>query len=392
MASCLRPAKAVFNGVYVQTVLGLSDLLFMAIALPTILFAPDYLEPRGLPLGEFVATLLFAISGAMLLAAGRDIPILFLGLELLVLPGYLLVALLGVDGLSTEGAIKYFLLGSFSSAVAVRPWRSCSATPAPRTSSASASTGLGGQRLHAAADRAGPRPRADHDGRRLQDAAVPFHYWTPDAYRGSPTPVTGYLSTGPKVAAFSLVLPLFVNALGPLKNDWWPLIGVLAAITMTVGNLAARSAVDNIKRMLAYSTSRAHRLHHGRGLAVFGGVSDPAVAEAGVQAVLFYLTAYVHEPGRVRVAAAQRRPGVTSQISTFAGLGRRAPLLADAHPTLLSPSSASRPRPASGQGDEYRLGHRGWRLVHGPRGHYDDRDQRRRGLLLPMCRRDDVHA
>ena len=93
------------------------DLLFMAIALLTILFAPDYLEPRGLPMAEFTATLLFAISGAMLLAGAQDLLILFLGLELLVLPGYMLAGFAKRDGLSTEGAIKYFLLGSFSSAI-----------------------------------------------------------------------------------------------------------------------------------------------------------------------------------------------------------------------------------------------------------------------------------
>jgi NADH-quinone oxidoreductase subunit N len=158
-------------------------------------------------------------------------------------------------------------------------------------------------------------------------AAVPFHYWTPDAYQGSPTPVTGYLSVGPKVAAFALVLRLFVEALGPLADDWWVLMAILAAITMTVGNLAALGQ-DNIKRMLAYS-SIAHTGYIMVGLAVYGGSTNPDVQESAIQGVLFYLAAYsfMNLGAFACVAALQRRPGVTSQISTFAGLGRRAPLL-----------------------------------------------------------------
>jgi NADH-quinone oxidoreductase subunit N len=95
----------------------LMNVVLILIGLLTLLFAPDYLAPRKLPLAEFTATLLFAISGGMLIAGGQDLLILFLGLELLVLPGYLLAAFAKRDGLSTEGAIKYFLLGSFSSAI-----------------------------------------------------------------------------------------------------------------------------------------------------------------------------------------------------------------------------------------------------------------------------------
>ena len=120
------------------------DMLFLAIAFLTILFSPDYLRPRHYPLPEYVATLLFAISGAMLISAARDLLVLFLGLELLVLPGYMLVAYAKRDGLSTEGAIKYFLLGSFSAPSSCSAWPSPGATPArrawpawPRTSSRS---------------------------------------------------------------------------------------------------------------------------------------------------------------------------------------------------------------------------------------------------------------
>src|SRR5918992_3570353 len=110
--------RQAFDGAYtVDALTTFLDLLFVAIIALTIVFGPDYLVPRDLPLGEFAIVLIFAMSGAMLLAAGTDLLILFLGLELMVLPGYLLAAFHKSDGYSTEGAIKYFLLGSFSSAI-----------------------------------------------------------------------------------------------------------------------------------------------------------------------------------------------------------------------------------------------------------------------------------
>jgi len=320
--------QSVFGGSYIQDQLTVFlDLLFMAIALLTILFAPDYLEPRGLPMAEFTATLLFAISGAMLLAGAQDLLILFIGLELLVLPGYMLSGFAKRDGLSTEGAIKYFLLGSFSSAILLfglafvfgytgtTNIKGIADGLASFVNGATLPIGLAmGLALLVT-------------GAAFKIAAVPFHYWTPDAYQGSPTPVTGYLSVGPKVAAFALLLRLFVEALGPIRADWGLIIGVLAAITMTVGNLAALGQ-DNIKRMLAYS-SIAHTGYIMVGLTVFAEASDPQVQAAGIQAVLFYAVAYtfMNLGAFACVAALQRRPGVTSQISTFAGLGKRAPLL-----------------------------------------------------------------
>jgi NADH-quinone oxidoreductase subunit N len=153
-------------------------------------------------------------------------------------------------------------------------------------------------------------------------AAVPFHYWTPDAYQGSPTPVTAYLSVGPKVGAFAIALRLFVGALGPVKADWLPIVILLAAATMTLGNLIAITQ-DNVKRMLAYS-SIAHTGYMLVGLAAYAGGQS-----SGLTAVLFYGAAYtfMNMGAFAVIAALQRRPGVSSQISTFAGLGRRDPWL-----------------------------------------------------------------
>jgi NADH-quinone oxidoreductase subunit N len=151
---------------------------------------------------------------------------------------------------------------------------------------------------------------------------VPFHYWTPDAYQGSPTPVTGYLSVGPKVGAFALILRLFVEALGPLADVWLPVVIVLAAFTMTLGNLVALTQ-DNVKRMLGYS-SIAHTGYMLMGLAAFG-----AGQILGLEGLLFYTAAYafMNLGAFAVIAALQRRAGVTSQLETFAGLGRREPLL-----------------------------------------------------------------
>jgi NADH-quinone oxidoreductase subunit N len=322
----------VFNGAYVRDGLtSFLDLLVMSIALLTILFGPDYLRPRGLPTAEFAAMLLFAITGAMFIGGARDLLLLFLALELLVLPGYLLAGYAKRDGLSTEGAIKYFLLGSFSSAiflfglVFVFGYTGTTSIPAVAASITETVRGSG---VTAIAPGLLMGLALLTTGSAFKIAAVPFHYWTPDAYQGSPTPVTGYLSVGPKIAAFALILRLFVDALGPIKADWTPLVVILAGLTMTLGNLAALTQ-DNIKRMLAYS-SIAHTGYILVGLAAFGGAIAGSPAEqAGLSAVLFYAQAYtfMNLGAFACVAALQRRPGVTSQIATFAGLGIRAPLL-----------------------------------------------------------------
>ncbi len=320
----------VFGGAYVRdTMTATLDLLFLSIGLLSVLFGPDYLRPRGLPAAEFAAMLCFALTGAMLLSGAHDVIILFLALELMVLPGYMLAGYAKRDGLSTEGAIKYFLLGSFSSAIflfgLVLTFGFTGTTNISEIADV-LSSGLAG---------AGLAPgfvmglALLTTGAAFKIAAVPFHYWTPDAYQGSPTPVTGYLSVGPKVAAFALILRLFVEALGGVKEDWTPFIVFLAAATMTLGNLVALSQ-DNIKRMLAYS-SIAHTGYILVGLAAYGAapVGSPA-EQAGLQAVFFYSIAYafMNLGAFAVVAALQRRPGVTSQISSFSGLGRRAPILA----------------------------------------------------------------
>ena len=323
-----QAAKTAFGGSYtVDALTTFLDVLFVAIIALTIVFAPDYLLPRSLPVAEFAIVLVFAMTGAMLLAGSADLLLLFLGLELMVLPGYLLAGYHKTDSYSTEGAIKYFLLGSFSSAIflfgVAFVWGLTGTTRI---------TGDGGITAQLAAIVAGTAPLSAGlaiglafltTGVAFKIAAVPFHYWTPDAYQGSPTPITGYLSVGPKVGAFALILRLFVVALGPLSDWWLPVMIVLAATTMTLGNLVALTQ-DNVKRMLAYS-SIAHTGYMLVGLAAFAGGRIE-----GLQGLLYYGAAYafMNLGAFAVVAALQKRTGVTSQLDTFAGLFRREPLLA----------------------------------------------------------------
>jgi NADH-quinone oxidoreductase subunit N len=313
-----------FDGAYaVDPLTTFLDLLFVAIVALTIAFAPDYLEERDLPVAEFASVLVFAMAGAMVLAASTDLLVLFLGLELMVLPGYLLAGYHKQDGYSTEGAIKYFLLGSFSSAILLFGlafvWGITGTTRVEGVADA-----LGGV--------AEGQPLAPGlamglaflmTGVAFKIAAVPFHYWTPDAYQGSPTPVTGYLSVGPKVGAFALIIRLFAEALQPLDDTWLLVVIVLAATTMTLGNLVAVTQ-DNVKRMLAYS-SIAHTGYMLVGLAAYakGQVT-------GLEGLLYYGAAYafMNLGAFAVIAALQRRLGVTSGLSTFAGLIRREPVLA----------------------------------------------------------------
>jgi NADH-quinone oxidoreductase subunit N len=318
-------AATAFDGAYrVDALTTFLDLLFIAIIAFTIVFAPDYLEPRGLPLAEFTVVLLFAMTGTMLISASADLLVLFIGLELMVLPGYLLAGYHKSDGYSTEGAIKYFLLGSFSSAIFLFGlafvWGLTGTTRIDEVRDALSAIVNGSASLSPALALGLAFMTT---GVAFKIAAVPFHYWTPDAYQGSPTPVTGYLSVGPKIGAFALILRLFVEALGPLKADWLQVVIVLAVLTMTLGNLVALTQT-NVKRMLAYS-SIAHTGYMLVGLAAFA-----AGRIEGLQGLLYYGAAYsfMNLGAFAVIAALQKRSGVTSNLETFAGLGRREPWLA----------------------------------------------------------------
>ena len=217
------------------------------------MFGPDYLEPRGLPLAEFAIVLLFAMTGAMLIAGSADLLVLFIALELMVLPGYMLAGYHKTRRLLDRGRDQVLpprlvQLGDLPVRPRVHVGRH-GHDSIDGVSDALAAIVVGGRVRCRRAWSSGLAFMTT--GVAFKIAAVPFHYWTPDAYQGSPTPVTGYLSVGPKIGAFALILRLFVEALGPLRADWLQVVVVLAVLTMTLGNLVALTQ-DNVKRMLAY--------------------------------------------------------------------------------------------------------------------------------------------
>jgi NADH-quinone oxidoreductase subunit N len=321
----------VYDGFYVVDDL---SLFFkgatIVIGIFSALFAPAYLVSRRLPLGEFNAMLLFALIGMCVLASSSDLITLFIGLELMVMPGYLLTGFHKTDRYSNEGGLKYFLLGSFASAILLFgvAWiYGLTGT----TSIAGIARALEGQMSGALLVAVGFLTV----GGTFKIAAVPFHYWTPDAYQGAPTPITGYLSVGPKLGAFALLVRVFAEALAPLRADWLGIFLVLTVLTMTVGNVIALTQV-NVKRMLAYS-SIAHTGYIMAGLAAYAAAPTREVAQRGIESILFYVLGY----GVMNIAAfavvgmLQRDQTRFGGLNSFAGLASRAPARAAAMAILL---------------------------------------------------------
>jgi NADH-quinone oxidoreductase subunit N len=319
----------VFAGFYVvddmSVFLKLATLLIGVLA---ALFAPSYLVGRRLPLGEFNAILLFSLTGMFVLASSSDLITLFLGLELMVMPAYLLTGYHKTDRFSNEGGLKYFLLGSFASAILLFgiSW----------TYGLTGTTQLDGLGQALSASSAGLVAIGMLTvGATFKVAAVPFHYWTPDAYQGAPTPITGFLSVGPKLGAFALLVRLFVDGLGGIRGDWLVVMAILAVLTMTGGNIVALVQV-NVKRMLAYS-SIAHTGYVLAALAAYAAAPSGEVQQQAIEAVLFYLLGYgvMNLAAFAVVGMLQRDPGRYGGLAAFAGLAGRAPWLAAGMAVLL---------------------------------------------------------
>jgi len=302
----------------------------IVIGIISALFAPSYLMARRLPLGEFNMILVSALIGMCVLASSSDLITLFLGLELMVMPSYLLAGLHKTDRYSNEGGLKYFLLGSFASAILLFgiAWLyGLTGT----TSVAGIADALGGQMSRGLLVAIGFLTV----GATFKIAAVPFHYWTPDAYQGAPTPITGFLSVGPKLGAFALLIRLFAEALEPVRADWLGIFLVLTVLTMTIGNVVALTQV-NVKRMLAYS-SIAHTGYIMAGLAAFANAGDAEIRAQGVESVLFYVFGYavMNIAAFAVVGMLQRDTSRFGGLNSFAGLAGRAPVRAAAMAVLM---------------------------------------------------------
>ncbi len=288
----------------------------------SVLLAGGYLREHGFERGEFYVLVIFTAFGAMILARAVDLLSVFLGLETMSLGAYALVAYRRTSARAVEGAVKYFLLGSFAAAILL--------FGSALLYGATGHTDFAGIRASVASG------EADSIltifalvmlvvGLTFKIGAVPFHMWVPDAYEGAATPVTTFMSVAVKSAAVAVLLRVLIGAFGEpstmgLYTGWTPVIVILSVVTMVYGNLAAL-AQSSVKRMLAYS-SIAHAGYILVGVAAASQVGSPAVS-----AVLYYMAAYtvsnVLAFGSLILMGSKGREAVSYE--DLAGAGRRHP-------------------------------------------------------------------
>jgi len=289
-------------------------LMFMFAGVVTALLLMDH-EQAG-KRGEVYLLLLASLLGMNLMAASSDLVMLYLAIETASIPLYILSGFLLGDERSTEGGFKYFLYGTLASTIMLYGFS--------LVFGFSGSTNLTDVALYYTSGSVSPLLSFGVlaliiVGMGFKVAIVPFHFWSPDVYQGAPTPVTGYLSTASKAAGFAVIVRFFFAAMPQFDNSWMLIFAVLAAITMTAGNLLALPQT-NIKRLLAYS-SIAHA-----GYALIGVV---AFSQLGATSVVFYMAAYiVTNLLAFGVVIAYSRVTGLEEISEYAGLSRRNPFIA----------------------------------------------------------------
>ncbi len=300
------------------------NVLFTVSGLVGVALAYDYLRRMSLDRGEYYPLLLFTVGGMMLMAMAADLIVVFLALELLSIPLYVLSGFARPRLDSEEAALKYFLLGAFSTGFVVYG--------VALVFGATGTTSLAG--IVSAVNSNTAQPFLFLIGAALlliglgfKVAAVPFHMWTPDVYQGAPSSIVGFMSVGAKAGGFAALLRVFVTAFPALSVDMAPVVWALSALTMILGNILAISQ-SNIKRMLAYS-SIAHAGYILMALVPFG---QGNVARDGVASALFYLMAYAFTSfaAWAVVIALEKAEGQGLQLDDYAGLGRKYPLLAAA--------------------------------------------------------------
>ena len=327
----LRDREAVaFSGTYSLDSFSIFFIfLFIGVAGLVVLASADFVR-RLRSQGEFWALLLLATSGMMLLAGARDLMLIFIALELTSISQYVLAGFLK-DDRSSEAGLKYILLGAIASAVILYGMAFLFGI--------SGTTKLvavdGGPSIAALVAEGDPGTRAAlvaamvllAAGLSFKVALVPFQMWVPDVYEGAATPVGAFLSVGSKAAGFAIILRIFYEGFGPnsfLGSDWSNLFAAVAAISMTVGNVMALLQT-NIKRLLGYS-SIAQAGNFAIGIAA---IAAPAGVALGASGVTLFLAGYVFTNlgAFFAVLAISRRLG-SDAIADYAGIGRRAPLLA----------------------------------------------------------------
>jgi NADH-quinone oxidoreductase subunit N len=293
-------------------------VLFLIAVLLTVLVSVRYLDDEGVHYGEYYALLLFATVGMMFMAGGGDLITIYLGLELMSMSTYVLAGFIRRDVTSTEAALKYFLMGAFTSGILLYGLALLYGL------TGSTNLGVVSQRLTGLS--------LDNPalilaiillvtGFGFKVAAVPFHMWAPDAYEGAPTSITAYMSSAVKAAAFAGLARVFMGALFPTAEQWNVLWWILAALSMILGNVVA-IAQKSLKRMLAYSS-----ISHA-GYALIGVVAASQAKEQGLAGMLFYVFVYMFTTmGTFSMIILLTHRGFRGDhISDFTGLGRTHPL------------------------------------------------------------------
>jgi NADH-quinone oxidoreductase subunit N len=294
------------------------NIVLVVIGLLTVVISSQTIERDQLPAGEYYAIMLFGIVGMMLMGQATDLLVIFLALETMSIAVYVLTGIRRDQQQSSEGAFKYFLLGAFASSFFLYGiaflYAVTGTTNIERLSSAIAAQSMSGNPMILL----GIGLLIVGFGFKI--AAVPFHMWSPDAYEGAPTVVTGFMSTGVKAAAIAAFVRVFLKGLDPMIADWAPVIWWVAAATMIVGTVVG-VAQTSLKRMLAYSS-----IAHG-GYLLAGLVAGNDVGKA---AILFYLAAYaLTNLGAFGVMALLgSRERANDDLRDYAGLWHSHPALA----------------------------------------------------------------
>jgi NADH-quinone oxidoreductase subunit N len=309
------------------------NVVILITAFISILLSMDYVKRVGIERGEFYILLLFSTAGMMFMGGANDLIVVFVALELLSIPLYILAAFRRPDLKSEEAGMKYFILGAFSSAFfvygAALLYGATGSTNLPEVFEQIGRV-VGGETTGMFLTLLGSGLVLVGLGFKV--AVVPFHMWTPDVYEGAPTPVTAFMSVGAKAGGFgallrilAIALPTFVLQDGQTNAAWQNVVVLVTAATLILGNFVA-IAQSNIKRMLAYS-SIAHAGYISMAVAAAGtaGVGDEAI-----QAALVYLIAYMFTNlGAFAVAmAVEKNDGSGTHLDDFVGLGKSRPLLA----------------------------------------------------------------
>ena len=301
--------------------------LFLAGTAVAILMSGRYLETEHENHGEYYALMLLSVAGMMCMAAGFDIVLIFIGLELMAISTYVLVGFLRRDRRSNEAALKYLLLGAFSSGIFAY--------------GLSLLYGLSGSTNLAAIAQEMARRMADAQykpvaiialattitGLLFKIAAIPFHQWAPDAYEGAPTSITGFMSVAVKAAGWAMLMRILLWGLYPMRSVWGPLLVFVSIATMTGANFAALTQ-SNTKRLLAYS-SIAHVGYMLLAMVVLSTAGYPSAAFFdGFKGILIYLLVYTFmNLGAFAVITSLRHRNVIGdELDDLNGLWSRAPV------------------------------------------------------------------